>query len=89
MDVSERETHSDDSPHLAGISLGHCLVRHRVALLDRLREDPQDTIRALVAAYAEQGSRTPVAVNLLVWTFLTGPHHRVMRRLAGWALGGG
>ena len=67
----------------------HCTVScvHRVALLDRLREQPQDTIHALVAAHAGQGGRTPVGVRMLVWIFLAGPHQRVMRRLASWAVG--
>ena len=69
----------------------YCTVScvHRVALVDRLREQPRDTIDALVAAHAEGGGRPPVAVTLLVWTFLTGPHQRLMRRLAGRALGAG
>jgi MoaA/NifB/PqqE/SkfB family radical SAM enzyme len=67
----------------------YCTVScvHRTALLDRLREQPKDTIDALVAAHAEKGGRTPVAVKLLGWTFLAGPHQRVMRRLASWTLG--
>jgi hypothetical protein len=67
----------------------YCTVScvHRIALLDRLREHPQDTIDALVAGHAETGGRTPVAVKLLGFAFLTGPHQRVMRRLAGWTLG--
>jgi MoaA/NifB/PqqE/SkfB family radical SAM enzyme len=60
---------------------------HRIALIDQLREHPQDTINALVAAHAANGGRTPAAVKLLVWSFLTGPHQRVMRRLASWTLG--
>ncbi len=69
----------------------YCTVScvHRVALVDRLRERPLETIDALIAAYAEEGGRTPVAVKVLVWTLLTGPHQRVMRRLASWALGAG
>jgi MoaA/NifB/PqqE/SkfB family radical SAM enzyme len=69
----------------------YCTVScvHRVALLDRLRERPQDTIKTLVAAHTQQGGRPPVAVQMLVWTFLTGPHQRVMRRFASWMLGAG
>jgi MoaA/NifB/PqqE/SkfB family radical SAM enzyme len=69
----------------------YCTVScvHRVALLDQVREQPQDTIAALLAAHRQQGGRTPVAVKLLVWTLLTGPHQRVMRRLASWTLGAG
>jgi MoaA/NifB/PqqE/SkfB family radical SAM enzyme len=67
----------------------YCTVScvHRIALLDRLREQPQDTIDALIAGHAAAGGRTPVAVKLLGFTFLTGPHQRVMRRLASWTLG--
>jgi MoaA/NifB/PqqE/SkfB family radical SAM enzyme len=67
----------------------YCTVScvHRIALLDLLREHPKDTIDALVAGHATTGGRAPVAVKLLGWTFLTGPHQRVMRRLAGWTLG--
>ena len=39
--------------------------------------------------HAAHGGRTPVAVKLLVWTLLTGPHQRVMRRLVSWTLGAG
>ena len=69
----------------------YCTVScvHRVALLDRLREHPQDTIQALAAAHAEQGGPTPLGVKTLVWIFLAGPHQRVMRRLASWAAGSG
>jgi MoaA/NifB/PqqE/SkfB family radical SAM enzyme len=68
----------------------YCTVScvHRVALLDRLRERPEDTIQALVAAHTAQGGRTPAGVKWLVWTFLAGPPKRVMRRLASWAAGG-
>ena len=61
---------------------------HRVAMLDRLREQPEDTIHAMVAAHTAQGGRTPVGVRVLRWTFLAGPPKRVMRRLASWAAGG-
>ena len=66
----------------------YCTVScvHRVAVLDRIREAPQDTIRTLVASHTGAGGRTPMTVKVLVWTFLTGPHQRVMRRLAAWAL---
>lgn len=69
----------------------YCTVScvHRVALLDRLRERPREMIDALVADHVEKGGRTPVAVTLLVWTFLSGPHQRVMRRLASRALRSG
>jgi MoaA/NifB/PqqE/SkfB family radical SAM enzyme len=67
----------------------YCTVScvHRVALLDQLREHPQDTINVLVDGGAEERGRTPPVVKVLVWSFLTGPHQRVMRRLASWALG--
>lgn len=67
----------------------YCTVScvHRVALVDRLRERPMDTIDALVAGQAAEDGRTPMAVKLLVWTFLSGPHQRAMRRFAGWTLG--
>jgi MoaA/NifB/PqqE/SkfB family radical SAM enzyme len=67
----------------------YCTVScvHRVALLDRLREQPQETVVTILAAHRKQGGRTPMAVRLLVWTFLTGPHQRAMRRLASWTLG--
>jgi MoaA/NifB/PqqE/SkfB family radical SAM enzyme len=69
----------------------YCTVScvHRVALLDRLRERPQETIGAVLAAQGQQGVRTPLLVKLLVLTFLTGPHQRVMRRLASWTLRAG
>jgi MoaA/NifB/PqqE/SkfB family radical SAM enzyme len=69
----------------------YCTVScvHRVALLDRLREKPQETIGTVLAAHRKQGGRTPPVVKLLVWTFLTGPHQRMMRRLASWALRAG
>jgi len=63
----------------------YCTVScvHRVALLDRLRSRPQATIQELVDAHG----RPPVAVKLLVWAFLSGPHQRAMRRVAARALG--
>jgi MoaA/NifB/PqqE/SkfB family radical SAM enzyme len=69
----------------------YCTVScvHRVALLDRLREQPEETIDTVLAAHRKHGGRTPVVVKLLVWTFLTGPHQRVMRRLASWTLRAG
>jgi MoaA/NifB/PqqE/SkfB family radical SAM enzyme len=65
----------------------YCTVScvHRVALLDRLRERPRDTIDAIMGAQPVRP--TPTAVKLLEWTFLSGRHQRVMRRLAGRALG--
>lgn len=68
----------------------YCTVScvHRVALVDRIREQPRQTIAALLTHHGEQGGRTPVAVRVLVWAFLTGPHQGVMRRLAGRALRG-
>ena len=52
----------------------YCTVScvHRVAMLDRLREQPEDTIHAMVAAHTAQGGRTPVGVRVLRWTFLAG-----------------
>ena len=69
----------------------YCTVScvHRVALLDRLRERPEETIAAVLAAHGQQGVRTPLLVKLLILTFLTGPHQRVMRRLASWTLRAG
>ncbi|MBI3047691.1 MAG: radical SAM protein [Acidobacteria bacterium] len=63
----------------------YCTVScvHRVALVDELRERPKETVDALVVAHARRGGRTPVAVKLLVWGLLTGPHQRVLRRVAG------
>lgn len=62
---------------------------HRVALVDRLRSRPRETVEALVGAHAAKGGRTPVAVSLLVRALLRGPQQRVLRWLAGRALGAG
>jgi MoaA/NifB/PqqE/SkfB family radical SAM enzyme len=59
----------------------------RVALVDRLRERPRETVEALMAGHTSAGGRVPAGVRLLVWTFLSGPHQRVMRRLASRAWG--
>jgi MoaA/NifB/PqqE/SkfB family radical SAM enzyme len=69
----------------------YCTVScvHRVALLDRLRERPRETVDAIVAAHAERGERTPATAQMLVWALVTGPHQRVIRRLADWTLGAG
>jgi MoaA/NifB/PqqE/SkfB family radical SAM enzyme len=66
----------------------YCTVScvHRIALLDQMREQPQETIGTVLEAHGKQGGRTPVVVKLLVWTFLNGPFQRVMRRLASWTL---
>lgn len=65
----------------------YCTVScvHRVAILQRLREAPRETVDAIVGA--DPMGRKPLAVKLLGWTFVNGPHRRVMRRIAGRALG--
>jgi MoaA/NifB/PqqE/SkfB family radical SAM enzyme len=65
----------------------YCTVScvHRVAILQRLRDAPHETVDAIVAA--DPAGRRPLAIKLLGWTFLHGPHRRVMRRIASRALG--
>ena len=57
---------------------------HRVALLDRIRTQPIETLDEMTPAGSGGG---PASVRVLRWMFVTGPHHDRFRAVAARLLG--
>ncbi len=60
---------------------------HRVALLDRLRERPMETIGDMLQPDGRGGRRVPTSVRVLRWMFVTSRHRDRFRKVAARLLG--
>ena len=74
----EREFHTNKS--CAPLCTVSCV--HRVAVLDRLREQPLETIAELLPSDEESARRAPTSVNVLRWMFVTSRQRNLFRAAA-------
>ena len=74
----EREFHTHKS--CAPLCTVSCV--HRVALLDRLREQPLETIVELLPSDGESARRAPTNVHVLRWMFVTSRQRHLFRSVA-------
>ena len=79
----DRELHTEKS--CAPLCTVSCV--HRVALLDRLRAQPMETIEEMLPPDDGSGPRGPQSVRLLRWMFVTSRHRDRFRSMAGRLLG--
>ena len=77
-DHLEREFHTNKS--CAPLCTVSCV--HRVAVLDRLREQPLETIAELLPSDEESATRAPTSVNVLRWMFVTSCRRDLFRAAA-------
>ena len=74
----EREFHTNKP--CAPLCTVSCV--HRVAVLDRLREQPLETIAELLPSDEESARRAPTSVNVLRWMFVTSRQRNLFRAAA-------